>query len=495
MSFFSSTRMSLVYPKAILQQNYLNSPASKMEKTVRFSLSKNRFMIQSSQAKYQNFLTNSLPTINFWKNFLTNTIFPHLMANLIIIVFFSLKELLLIDLCWLGETCEKCLRSKKYAYLFTFVSMEYLIPVLMFYFLVFFTIYPKSMKFLGQIYFIVAYFIIYIWYLIWDFEFLQLFDAPTPDSLVYFSLLTLSLFLIPLLFKCDPTLKWKKVRKRAFITVVFIIFLGTCMTILSNLANEMNYYFRKYNESAFQFFILLFSIIFEEICLWFCVIHFKYVKKDWGGSNLTTVFFSKVVFLSIFSFRIANFSTISYIAILFYFNIISILSFFFETITGRSLLMRSSAIVFAIYLKIRKKTRKKIKFIKKNKAKNRAKIVKTIGYQKFDIMFSYIPRLLSFIFFRKWTVSQPAPELIIGCSSSVKDFQWFYAENLIIFIAIDVCFTMGIIVLVWKGKVQMNFIYDSERIGIGSKIMIYVGYQFYFEYLLIYYLTTASYQF
>ena len=157
--------------------------------------------------------------------------------------------------------------------------------------------------------------------------------------------------------------------------------------------------------------------------------------------------------------------------------------------------MRSFAKVLAIYLQIRKKTRKKIKFVKKNKAKKRLKIMKIIGYQKFDIMFSYIPRLLSFIFFRKWTVSQPDPELIIGCSSSAKDFHWFYPENLLIFIVIDICFTFGMMALVWKGKVQMNFFYDSERIGMGSKIMIYVGYQFYFEYLLIYYLTTASYQF
>ena len=487
-TFTHSEIMSSVFPTSLIQDHVLISKekANKMKESAK-SLSK----IKLSRVS---FFLNDFQN-HFWREFVRQTIFPHFLASFVVFIFFLLKEKFLIQLCWLtkGE-CPHCSREIKYLYLYTLVSLEYIIPITVPYFMVFSSIKSKKLSLLTKSYFISSYIIMYIWYMIWDFNILILFDAPTPDFLVYISVSMMSFLFLPRNLK-ENKINWKNFKGRFYFNGFLVIFLGSCTTFLSIMVSSVSDLLRNYDDNAFQYFILFFSTIFEEICLWFCVKNYHYNHKDWNGSNLTIAFYAKLLFLSIFSFRIANFSSVSYLKSSFYFHILSFLSFFIEILTGKSILSRISLLARRIWIKWRKCKNKCIKF-QKNTVSSinlRQTCLKLIGYQKFDIMFIYMPRLLCLFITKKWSISQPAAEVTDGCYSSIPMMKFDY-NNIILIMILDLLFSLTFVQLAKCKIINLQFVYQTEKISFFYKVLLYIGIELYFEYMLMYYLTLNTYK-
>ena len=485
----SSSRMPKIHPKTTLQQNHLvyNNNKTTLKYSSRTITARS---ISRINCMKHSFLQQNNSKETFWKVFSSETLYPHLISTIIIFFLYLFKENFLINLCWVNKKdCPECSLWIKYVYLFTFVSLEYVIAISLQFFVVFSSKKTKILGLCTKSYYILCYFLIYLWYFLWDFKIVEFFDAKTPDFLIYLCLIFSSFFYLPIIIKENKT-KWKKIKKRSYLNGLFIFFLASCITVLSYLMHALYDLLKDYDENAYQIFVLIFSMILEESGLWFCTKNYEYGHKDWEGSKLTVIFYAKIMFLVIYSLRIANFSTVAIFSFSFFFHIFSLLSFFFEVLTGKSF-FRRIFVLFRNYIqRIRNKKPLKFKKIKKN---GEIECLKIIGYQKFDIMFIYVPRLLSFICFKKWTISQPAVEVIEGCSSNVGKIK-FYDSNLCVFIIIDVLFTFVIMKLVKENAIDFNFYYQYEKISFFNKILLYVGSQLFFEFVFMYSLTMTSYK-
>lgn len=492
----ATDRMSIIYPRTIFSQNYMNCPKSaSMAESLQFSPQSNRFIMQIPSAKSRSFLISNKNS-GFWKDFLKNTFLPHLLATLLIFLLFCFKENLLIDLCWLDKSeCRTCPAKIKYAYLFSFVSLEYIVPIDMQFFVVFSSSKTKLLYYMIIFYFIFCYFVVYFWYIIWDFKILVLFDTPTPDFLVYISVILCSLSLCPLIIKEIRT-TFLKYRKRMFFNGLFVIYTGSCMTVLSYLMKSVHEILKEFDSVFFQIFVLLFLWFFEQFSIWFCLKNYRHGYNDWNGNNLTVISYSKPIFLSIYAFRIANFSFVSRVNLAFYFHIFSFVAFLIEILTGKSLIKRfitfCQHLFFKLILPLRKK---RLKFTKIRKIKFLdAQCLKIIGYQKFDLMFCYLPRIFSFIIFKKWTISQPSADTVEGCTNYINKELQLNFENIYIFIVVDILFMIMMVWMVKKNKIKMSFFYQTEKISFGTKVLYYMGNQLYFEFLLMYCITMNSYK-